>query len=87
MQRRQKIWELRGEPTTMVDNDKFLESFEDNCPRACDGRSVWMIDCEKLDGSDQDKNLGDTCWSKLEDHEVYFFGSEDYHEQHGHLYV
>ena len=57
MQRCHKIMELRGEPATVADYDKFLESFEDKYPGACDGRSVWMIDYEKLDGSDQDKNL------------------------------
>ena len=44
----------------MADYDKRLESFEDNYPGACDGRYVWMIDCKKLDDSDQDKNPGDT---------------------------
>ena len=57
MQRCHKIWELRGEPATVADYDKFLDSFEDSYPGACDGRSVWLIDCEKIDGSDQDKNL------------------------------
>ena len=56
-QRCHKIWELRDELATMADYDKFLESFKDNCPGASDGRSVWIIDCEKLDFSDQDKNL------------------------------
>ena len=51
------IWELRGESVPMTDYDMFLESFEDNCPGARDSRSAWMIDYEKLDGSDQDKGL------------------------------
>ena len=40
MQRCHKIWGLGGEPATKADYDKFLESFEDNDPGACDGRSV-----------------------------------------------
>ena len=40
MQRCQKHWELRGEPATTADYDKFLESFEDHHLGACDGCSV-----------------------------------------------
>ena len=49
--------------------DKFAESFENNDPEVCDARSLWMIDCRKLDGTDRDKKL-DTRWSKLQDHEI-----------------
>ena len=54
MQRCHKLGELRDEPRTTADYDKFLESFEDNHPGACDGRSMWMVDNEKLDDSDKD---------------------------------
>ena len=51
------IWELRDDLAATTNCDKFLENFEDDYPEVCNGRSVWMIDFEKLDGSDQDKNL------------------------------
>ena len=86
MQPCHKIWELRGEPGTTADYDKFLENFEDNHPGACDGRSVWMVDCEKLDDSDQDKNL-EVHAGRNSRTMKSFLGSKDYHEQHGHLYV
>ena len=65
------------ELATAADYDKFVESFEDNYPEVCDARSVWMVDCRKLDGTARAHEAGDTRWSKLQDHEIYF----------GHLYV
>ena len=32
------------ELVTLADCDKFVESFEDNYPGVCDGRSVWLVD-------------------------------------------
>ena len=55
-QRCHKFWGLRDELGTTADYDKFLESSEDNFPGVSDGRSVWMIDCRKLDHPDCDKN-------------------------------
>ena len=83
MQRCHKIWELCGEPATMADYDKFLESFEDDYPGACDDRSVWMIDYEKFDDSDRDKNLkihADRNSRIMKS----FLGFKDYCEQHRH---
>ena len=71
MQRCHKIG-LHGEPRTTADYDKFLENFEDNYPGACDGRSVWMIDYEKLERFTPRQEPEDTHWSKLKDHEVHF---------------
>ena len=70
----------------MADYDKFLEHIEDNYPGACDGRSVWMIDYETLDDSDQDRNLEIHAGRNLRIMES-ISGSKDYHEQHRHLYV
>ena len=42
---------------TVADYDKLAGSFENNYPEVCDARSLWMIDCTKLDGTDRDKNL------------------------------
>ena len=71
-QRCHKIRELRDDLAATTNYDKFLESFEDDYPEVCNGRSEWMIDYEKLDGFTPRQELGDTCWWKLEDHEVYF---------------
>ena len=72
---------------TAADYEKFVESFEDNYLGVCDGRSVWMIDCRKLDGSDQDENLEILVGRNSRIHELIFLGSKDQHEQHSHLYV
>ena len=64
----------------------FFERFEDNYPGARDARSVWMIDCEKLDGSDQDKNL-EIHVGRNSRIMKSILGSEDYHAQQTHLYV
>ena len=42
------------ELATVADYDKFAESFENNNTEACNARSLWMIDCRKLDGTDRD---------------------------------
>ena len=74
------------ELATAADCDKFVESSEENYPGVCDGRSVWMTDCRKLDGTDQDKNpeihVGRN--SKIM---TSILGSKDHHERHSHLYV
>ena len=49
---------LRDEQATAADYDKFLESFKNNYPGVCDGRSVWMIDCRQLDDPDCDEKPG-----------------------------
>ena len=46
--------------------DKFVESFKDNYLEVCVARSVWMIACRKLDGTDSRQEPGDTCWSKTQ---------------------
>ena len=63
--------------------DKFVESFEDNYPGVCDVRSVWMIDCRKLDGTDRDKNLEIHVGrnSRIMKSILGFSGSKDHHEQ------
>ena len=71
-QRCHKIWGLRDDLAATTNYDKFLDSFEDDYPGVSDGRSVWMIDYEKPDRSDQDKNLEIHVGPKIEDHEVYF---------------
>ena len=86
MQRCSKFGNLRGEPATMADYDKFLASFEDNHPGACDGRSVWVVYFEKLDEFDHDKNREIHACRNLRIMES-ILGSKDYHEQHRHLHV
>ena len=72
MQRCPEIGELCGEPAAMADYDKFLESFEDiHLERATvsfsmDGR---LLEARRFRPRQEP---GDACWSKLEDHEVFF---------------
>ena len=56
-QRCRKFWGSYGELETDVQHDKFIDSFEDNYPGVCNGRSIWMIDCRKFDDSGCDKSL------------------------------
>ena len=46
-QRCHKIWGSCDELETEADYDKFVDSFEDNCPGVRNGRSIWMIECRK----------------------------------------
>ena len=71
---------------TVADYDKFLERIEDDNAEVCSGRSVWMIDNEKLDGSDQDKNLEIHVGRNLRIMKSVL-GSKDCHEQNRHPYV
>ena len=80
-QRSHKFGGLHDELTTGADYDKFLESFEDNSAGVCDGRSVWMIDCRKLDNSDHDENPGIHVGRNSRIMRS-IFGSKDYHELH-----
>ena len=74
------------ELATAADYDKFVECFENNYTGVCGGRSVWLVDCGKLDGTDQDKNLKMDVGRNSRIMKS-FLGSKDYHEQQGHLYV
>ena len=65
--------------------DKFLESFEDNCPGVCDSRSVWMIVCRRLDDPDCDEKPG-THVSRNPRIMRSIMESKDYHELHSRLY-
>ena len=81
-QRFHESWGPRDELATAADFDKFLGSFEDNYTGVCDGRSVWMTDCKKLDDLDCDKNprihVGRNPRSNM--------GPKDCHEQHSRPY-
>ena len=70
MQRCHKFWRLRDDLATAANYDKFLEGFEDNC-RGSDGRSVWLIDCGRLNDP-QRQEPEDTHWSTSEDNKVHF---------------
>ena len=74
------------ELATTADYDKFVESFENNYPEVCYARSVWMIDCTKLDGTDRDKNL-EIHGGRNSRIMKSFLGSKEYHELHKDLYV
>ena len=78
-QRTHEFGRLHDELATAADYDKFDESSEENYPGVCDGRSIWMIDCRKLDGSDQDKNMA-TQVSPNSRIMKSILGSKDYHE-------
>ena len=56
-QRCHKFWGLYDELATEADYDKFVDSFDDNYPGVCDGRSIWLMDCRKFDDPDCDKSL------------------------------
>ena len=68
-----KFGELRSEPATLADYDKFLEGIEVDYPEVCNGRSVWTVAYERLRRYGARQEPGDKCWSKLQDHEVYFW--------------
>ena len=57
MQRCHKFWRSYDELATDANYDKFVDSFDDNCPGVCNGRSIWMTDCRKFDDTDCDKSL------------------------------
>ena len=75
-----------NELAEVADYDKFAESFENNYPEVCDARSLWVIDCGKLDGSDRDKNLEVQVGPNSRIMKS-ILGSKDFHVQHTHLYV
>ena len=76
-----KFGRSHDELATAAHNDEFDESFEGNFPGVCDGRSVWMVHCRKLDGSDQNKNL-EMHVGRNSRIMKSILGSKDYHEQH-----
>ena len=58
---------------------------EDNYPGVCDGCSVWMIDCRKLDDPEHDVKLGIHVGRNPRIMRS-ILGSKDYHELHSRLY-
>ena len=58
---------------------------EDNYPGVCDGRSVWMIDCRKLDDPEHDVKPGIHVGRNPRIMRS-ILGSKDYHELHSRLY-
>ena len=81
-----KFGRSHDELATVADHDKFAESFENNYPEVCDARSLWMIDCRKLDVTDRDKTL-EIHVVRNSRIKTSILGSKDYHELHNHVYV
>ena len=54
-----KFWRSYDELATDANYDKFVESFDDNYPGVCNGRSIWMTDCRKYD---------DPNWARAQEH-------------------
>ena len=84
-QRRPKFWGCHDELETEADYDMFVDSFEDNCPGVCNGRSLCMIDCRKLDDPDCAKGLR-THIGRTPRIMRSIMESKNYHELHSRLY-
>ena len=85
MQRRHEFWRSHEELDTGADYDKFVGSFEDNDTEMCNGRSIWMIDCRKLDDPNSDKSLRRHIGRNLRIMK-FIMESKSYHELHSRLY-
>ena len=84
-QRRPKFWRCHDELETEADCDMFVDSFEDNCPGVCNGRSICMIDCRKFDDPDCAKGLR-THIGRTPRIMRSIMESKNYHELHSRLY-
>ena len=63
----------------------LVDSFEDNYPGVCNGRSIWMIDCRKFDDPDCDKCLR-TYVGRSPRIMTSIMGSKNYHELRSRLH-
>ena len=84
-QRRHKFWGCHDEQKTEADFDMFVDSCQENYPRMCIGRSIWMIDGRKMGDPDCDKSLR-TRIGRNPRITTSIMESENYHELHRHLY-
>ena len=85
-QRCPKFGRSYDELETEADNDKFVDSFEDNYPGVCSGRPTSKIDCRNFDDPDCDKRLrihvgrGPRIMRSIME-------SKNYHELHSRMYA
>ena len=84
-QRRHEFWGSYEELNTGADYDKCVDSFEDNDPETCNGRSIWMIDCRKFDDPDSIVNMRKHIGRNPRIMRS-IMESKNYHELHSRLY-